>query len=114
MVVRIRLTTGPRVAQRQRKNKHVALALASLLTPLTVMTYVLAFWRLTADFKVTGLFPITEGFFSHWQVWMGTAALLQLFAIFLNRYGNAQPVLRKTVDRQPVEKHPTKLVDTPF
>jgi len=60
------------------------------------MSCVLALWRLTADFKATQEFAITTGFFSHWQVWLGAAAILQLCAIFLNRYGNAEPVLRKT------------------
>jgi hypothetical protein len=103
MIVRIRFGHGPTVQQRQRKNKHVALALASLLTPAVVMTCVLAFWRLTADFKATGQFPITRGLFSHWQVWLGSAALLQLFAIALNRYGNSQPVIRKAVE-EPQQK----------
>lgn len=101
MIVRIRLSTGARVAQRQRKNKHIALAFASLLTPGSVVLCVLAFWRLTADFKVTSEFFITSGFFSHWQVWLAMSAIIQLFSIFLNRYGNAEPVFRKPVDGPP-------------
>lgn len=107
MVVRIRLSLGPTIAQKQRKNRHVALAMASLLMPITVLAYVLAFWRLTADFKATNQFPITDGIFSHWQVWMAAAAVLQLIVLFLNRYGNARPVLRKTVTRPE-----TNLVDS--
>ena len=107
MVVRIRLSAGPRVAQNQRKNKHIALGLAALITPLAVVACVLAFWRLTADFKATGQFPITDGLFSHWQVWLGIAGFLQLTGIFLNRYGNAEPVLHK-----PVEDSQHKLADS--
>lgn len=57
------------------------------------MAYVLAGWRLLADLNVTGQFPITEGLFSHWQVWAATAAVLHICAILLNRYGKATPVI---------------------
>jgi|SRR5713226_7430825 hypothetical protein len=97
MRVRIRLSHGPRVHSKKRKNQHIALALASLLTPAAVTASVLAFWRLTADFKATGAFPITSGLFSHWQVWLAGAVTLQLASILLNRYGKSQPVLRKSV-----------------
>ncbi len=62
------------------------------------MAYVLAGWRLLADLNVTGQFPITEGLFSHWQVWAAAAAVLHVCAILLNRYGKATPVIRKTID----------------
>ena len=98
MIVRIRFHSGPTLRQKQRKNQHAVLALASLLTPAAVMASVLAFWRLAADFNATGQFPITSGFFSHWQVWLAGAALLQFCAITLNRYGNSKPVIHKTVE----------------
>jgi len=97
MRVRIRLSHGPKIQEKKRKNQHIALALASLLTPAAVTACVLAFWRLTADFNATGAFPITSGLFSHWQVWLAGAAALQIASILLNRYGNSQPVLRKSV-----------------
>ena len=83
---------------KRRKNQHVALALASLLTPAAVMACVLALWRLAADLNVTGQFPIAEGLFSHWQVWITVATTLQFLAIVLNRYGKAEPVLPDSVD----------------
>jgi hypothetical protein len=86
------------VRQKRRKNQHVALALASLLTPAAVMACVLTLWRLAADLNVTGQFPITEGLFSHWQVWLTVAVTLQFSAILLNRYGKADAVLPETVD----------------
>jgi hypothetical protein len=102
MIVRIRFRSGPAIRQKPRKNQHLALGLASLLTPAAVMACVLAFWRLTADFNATGQFPITSGLFSHWQVWLGSAALVQFCAITLNRYGNSKQVIHKTVeDPQP-------------
>jgi len=104
MLVRIRLNAGPKVTKKRRKNRHVALAMASLLTPAAVMAFVLGLWRLVADLKVTGEFPITSGIFSHWQVWVTAAALLQLCALVLNRYGsapyeNSQVVFRKNVEK---------------
>jgi hypothetical protein len=98
MRVRIRLSRGTKVRQQGRKNKHVALALASLLTPAAVMACALAFWRLSADLKVTNQFPITDGLFSHWQVWVSGATVLQLFAVVLNRYGNPHSVIQNSVE----------------
>jgi hypothetical protein len=98
MVVRIRLSSGTRVRQKRRKNQHVALAMAALLTPAAVMACVLAFWRLAADLNATGQFPIPSGLFSHWQVWMTLAVSLQFCAILLNRYGKAEMVLPESVE----------------
>jgi len=103
MLVRIRLSAGPKLTRKRHKNRHVALAMASLLTPAAVMAFVLGLWRLVADLKVTSEFPITDGLFSHWQVWVTAAAILQLCALVLNRYGNAgyensQVVFQKTVE----------------
>jgi hypothetical protein len=98
MLVRVRFGTGPNVRQKHRKNQHVALALAALATPAAVMALALAFWRLAADLRIAGEFPITDGFFSHWQIWLAAGALLQLGAILLNRYGKAEAVLPKTVE----------------
>ena len=98
MLVRIRFGAGPKVRRKQHKNQHLALAMSSLLTPGAVMAAALAFWRIAADLKATGQFPISDGLFSHWQVWLGAASLLQLGALALNRYGKAEPVLPKSVD----------------
>ena len=98
MVVRIRLSSGTKVRRKQRKNQHVALATASLLTPAAVMACVLALWRLAADLNATGQFPIPNGLFSHWQVWLTLAASLQFCATILNRYGKSQAVLPESVE----------------
>jgi hypothetical protein len=87
------------VRQKRRKNQHVALAMASLLTPAAVMACVLTLWRLAADLSFTGQFPITDGLFSHWQVWLTVAATLQFSAILLNRYGKVEVVVPEAVDR---------------
>jgi hypothetical protein len=98
MLVRIRLSSVTKVKQKQRKNKHVALAMASLLTPAAVMACALAFWRLAADLNATGQFPIPNGLFSHWQVWLTLAASLQFCATLLNRYGKPEAILPESVD----------------
>jgi hypothetical protein len=90
MVVRIRFDKGRRVLLTKGKNRRVALALSALMTPAAVMASVLGLWRLTADMKLTGEFGIATGLFSHWQVWMVFAALLQGGAWALNRYGHDQ------------------------
>ncbi len=87
MGVRIRFGRGRQVQQRSGKNRRLALALSSLLTPAAVMASVLGVWRLAADMKWTGEFGIASGLFSHWQVWLAFAALLQFIAWALNRYG---------------------------
>lgn len=93
MVVKIRFQYGPRVSRRGRKNRHLALAAAALLTPAALTACALALWRLAADLHVAGQFAIADGLFSHWQVWFAVAILIQLIAIFLNRYGSGQPVV---------------------
>jgi hypothetical protein len=64
------------------------------------MACVLAFWRLAADLKITNQFPIADGLFSHWQVWVSGAAVLQLCAVVLNRYGNPQPGIQESVEEE--------------
>jgi hypothetical protein len=87
MVVRIRFRTGPIVSRKRGKNKRLALAVAALLPPAALCAGVLALWRIAADLNWTGSFAIPTGIFSHWQVWLGAAVLLQLCARALNRYG---------------------------
>jgi hypothetical protein len=89
MVVRIRFRRGP-IVGRRRSNKRLALAVASLLPPLALTAGLLAAWRIAADLKWTGSFAISAGFFSHWQVWMGAAAVLEVCARALNRYGKSE------------------------
>ena len=62
------------------------------------MACVLALWRLAADLGDTSQFPITNGLFSHWQVWFAAAGIVQFCAMVLNRYGKAESVLADGVD----------------
>lgn len=86
MLVRIRFSHGPRVGKKPRHRRRLAIGLAALLTPAAALAAVLGLWRLAADLDWTGSFAISSGFFSHWQVWLGTAVLLQFCAHVLNRY----------------------------
>ena len=88
MVVRIRFGRGLKISKKPRKQRQVALAFAALLTPSAVLASVLAIWRIAADMNWTNSFAIPSGLFSHWQVWLGAALLLQLCSRVLNRYGH--------------------------
>lgn len=101
MLVRIRLGRQPKPAVKRARNRSIALAIAALLTPGALAALVLAIWRLGADLNLTGSFAIPSGLFSHWQVWMGTAILLQVCALALNRYGRgtSSPSRRRDVGR---------------
>jgi hypothetical protein len=98
MRVTIRLRQGRKLKRKLRKNQHVALAFAALLTPGALMACVLGLWRLGSDLGAAGQFAIASGFFSHWQVWLGASAILQIVATLLNRYGRPEPDLPKSED----------------
>jgi len=87
MTVRIRLNIGPKIRKTTGKNRNAALAIAALVTPATLLAFVLAFWRMSSDLGVTSAFPITSGLLSHWQVWLAIALCAQYFTTTLNRYG---------------------------
>ncbi|HXA65520.1 MAG TPA: hypothetical protein VNV82_10220 [Bryobacteraceae bacterium] len=57
--------------------------LPALLTPAAVTALVLGLWRVSADLGWTENFIIANGFFSHWQVWIALAGVLQLAAASL-------------------------------
>ncbi|MGI8743185.1 MAG: hypothetical protein ACR2NN_11570 [Bryobacteraceae bacterium] len=86
----------PRVKRKRRKNQHVALAFATLLSPIKLTAFVLGCWRLAADLGMARGFAISNGFFSHWQVWIGIAAIVQIMKVAMNRYGNAKPALQES------------------
>ena len=57
--------------------------LPALLTPAAVVAFVLGLWRVSADLGWTEEFLISNGFFSHWQVWIALAVGLQASATWL-------------------------------
>ena len=87
MVVRIRFGKRHKLVRKRGGNRKFALAAAALLTPAAVMAAVLAMWRIAADMNWASRFAISTGFFSHWQVWLAAAVLLQLCSRVLNHYG---------------------------
>ncbi len=86
MIVRIKLRRGRVLRKAPGKNRHLALAAGALLIPAALMAYVLGFWRLASDIGVTREFAL-QGVFSHWQIWIVTAVVLQITASVLTRYG---------------------------
>lgn len=87
MVFRIRLKHGPRIRGPRNTNRALALAMSALLAPAALMALVLAFWRVAADLGWSGEFAIADGIFSHWQVWIAMAAVIEGVSIALARYG---------------------------
>ena len=86
MVIRIRFGKGPRIGAGRRENRRAALVMAAMLTPAATMALALGCWRIAADLNWTSSFAISSGLFSHWQTWLGAAALLQLVSRILSRY----------------------------
>jgi hypothetical protein len=56
-----------------------------LMTPIALIQYVLAGWRLGADLQWTGNFFIERGLLSHWQVWLALAIVTQATGSHLHR-----------------------------
>lgn len=109
MLVRIRLRKGPTLTSKRRKNQHVALFVSSLLTPIALMACTLGLWRIAADLGWISQFAIPTGFFSHWQVWLGLAGVIECMAIVLNRYGNAE-----SHNQSPKEERERTLLNSGF
>ena len=86
MVVKVRFGRGPRVARRPGKNSGIATLAASGMTLVSVGCASLGLWRLGTDLNWAGKFVFPRGFLSHWQVWIGTAGLVQYVGWRLNRH----------------------------
>jgi hypothetical protein len=87
MIVKLRFPSGRKVRKTSCKNRHVALATAALMTPATLMMFVMAMWRIGADVGIATEFPITEGVWQHWQMWIAAAGISHMVSVLLNRYG---------------------------
>jgi hypothetical protein len=92
MVVRIRFANGPKLGQKRQMDRRAAQLAAALLSPAALVAFLLAWWRIAADLSWTNSFAIPTGLFSHWQVWMAAAVLLQLCSRMLNRYGRGKDI----------------------
>ena len=88
MVVRLRIKLGTFRAHQGPEVAFQMLRLRRWLAPASAVALVAALWRLAYDLDLTGRFAISEGLFSHWQVWMGLAVLLQVLDAMLGRFGH--------------------------
>ncbi len=87
MVVRIRISRGPRV-------QDVFAGAAGLLTLGAVACFIMSAWKLMADLGVAGKFVVTAGVFSHWQAWLGTGIAVQLVSFRIaRRVGPTRPLI---------------------
>lgn len=93
MVIRIRPFRRPSLGSSPLR-RQIALAAGSLLTPASLMAYVLAGWRVGADLDWTGEFAIERGIFSRWQVWLALAVTLHAAAIQLLRFARETSEVR--------------------
>jgi hypothetical protein len=106
MVVRIRFGRGPVVSQRPGKNSRLATLTASLLTLVSISCGSLAAWRIGKDLDWAGDFVFSNGFLSHWQVWMGAAIIVQYLGWRLSRY--AKTAIEPEQAFQPAEESPVQ------
>jgi hypothetical protein len=65
--------------------------LVALLTPASVIGFVLGLWCIGGALGWTQVFPVSAGLFSHWQVWMALTAMVKGAATLLARIGPAAP-----------------------
>jgi hypothetical protein len=65
------------VRRQREKHRELAVAALALLTPTSLMAFVLAFWRLAADIGMANETGV-RGLFSHWQVWLVLGVGLQV------------------------------------
>ncbi len=86
MVVKIRFGRGPVVARRKGKNSRIAFLGSGLLGMFAICFVSLGAWRLSQDVGFAGDFVFSDGFLSHWQVWVAAAALTQYCSWRLGRY----------------------------
>jgi hypothetical protein len=101
MVVKIRFGRGPVVARRKGKNSRIALLGAGFLTLVSICLASLGSWRFCQDIGIAGDFIFEDGFLSHWQVWIASAALTQYACWRLSRY--AKQAREEAVDDDETE-----------
>lgn len=65
--------------------QELAQALSAVLSPIAAASVALALWRIGQDMGFAANFFISEGPFSHWQVWFGLASTLLAVVVYLNR-----------------------------
>ena len=86
VVIRIR-GTEKKLRPDGRPNRGLALLGSALVWPLGVVCFFLCAWRWVFDLRWVGLFLVTGGVFSHWQIWFTAGMVWQVLAVTLKRYG---------------------------
>ena len=86
MRVRVKINYASSLRKAHSFYWQLARGTAALLGPASVMAFVLGGWRLGADLNLTGQFAISQGLFSHWQVWFAVGAGMQVVSTVLTRY----------------------------
>jgi hypothetical protein len=86
MQVRVKINYASSLRKAHSFNWQLTRGIAALLGPASVMAFVLGGWRLGADLNLTGQFAISNGLFSHWQVWLAVGAGMQVVSTVLIRY----------------------------
>ncbi len=88
MVVRLRLKLGTVRTRHGLEAVQLMSRFRRWLAPASAVALGVALWRLAYDLDWTGRFAISDGLFSHWQVWMALAVLLQVLDAMLGRFGH--------------------------
>ncbi len=88
LLVRIRWPVGKTPSRHDDLGQRLALAFASLMTPLALLAILVGLWIVAAGRRWTDPFPISEGWLSYWQLWLGGGVVLRLAASWLNRHGH--------------------------
>jgi hypothetical protein len=67
---------------------QLANILVVLLTPAALVALVFGIWRVSMDLGWAGAFPVSGGFFSHWQVWIALSIGLKMLSSMLIAWGS--------------------------
>ena len=65
--------------------QEVGKMIPMLLSPVALIAAVMALWRFGADAGWTDSFVVSNGFMSHWQVWLAIAIGIQWISGRLDR-----------------------------
>ena len=114
MVVKVRFARGPVISRRKGKNSRIATLAASLLTMASLSCAALGLWRVGTDLDWAGGFVFSDGFLSHWQVWMGAAIAVQYLSWRLARYAKQArlPEVEAEAEDKPAEQDNGSLTAT--
>lgn len=83
---------------------------ASLLTLLSISCASLGLWRLGTDLDWAGDFVFRSGLLSHWQVWIGAAALIQYASWRLAQYSQTTRYVEEVPEADAAETPSTARV----